>query len=219
MKENTFMRGITGNGPVPKEIAIKAMKSICKITTVNKSFGTGFFVKISDSLKCLITNYHVLDNETINSKIELEIWTKEKILLNLNNLYTKYFKAPIDITIIEINNLTDYDINFLDYDSIYSQKGSLVYKDFDIFSIHHPLGADSVCAVGKVINIHGYQFEHNMVTDLGSSGCPIILLNNIKNRLIAIGIHKQKHVKTDIGRGTFIGEILNEINMIINKRI
>jgi len=212
MKENTFMRGITGNGPVPKEIAIKAMKSICKIIIVNRDYGTGFFVKISDSLKCLITNYHVLDNDAINSKIELEIWTKEKILLNLNNLYIKYFKSPLDITVIEINNLMDYDINYLDYHSIYNQKGYNVYKDLDIFSVHHPLGNESVCAVGKVTNIYGFQFEHNMLTDLGSSGCPIILLNNNINCLVVIGIHKQKHIKNDIGRGTFIGEILDGIN-------
>ena len=195
MKENTFIRGITGNGPVPKEIAIKSMKSICKIIIANKRYGTGFFAKISDSSKCLITNYHVLDHEVHNSKIELEIWTKEKILLNLNNLYIKYFKGLLDITVIELNNILDYDINFLGYDSFYNQKGYLIYKDCDIFSIHHPLGDDSVCTVGKVLNIYGYQFEHNILTDPGSSGCPIILLNNNINSLIVIGIHKQKNIK------------------------
>ena len=70
---------ITGNGPVPMNIADKAMKSICKINYNNKGknlFGTGFFIRISDSLEYLITNYHIIKPDIIHLKIEIEIWNK-----------------------------------------------------------------------------------------------------------------------------------------------
>ena len=54
---------IIGSKPVPLKIANKVMKSICKITIKMKeeiAHGTGFFMKYSDSLKCLITCYHVI---------------------------------------------------------------------------------------------------------------------------------------------------------------
>ena len=79
-------------------------------------------MKITDTLKCLITNNHVLDQETINSKVELEIWNSKKILLNTNDHYIKYVK-PKDITVIEIKEEDELykDIKFLNFDSLYSQ--------------------------------------------------------------------------------------------------
>ena len=49
---------------VPIDLINKAAKSVCKITcNLNGSTvkGTGFFMNIPDnSLKCLITNYHII---------------------------------------------------------------------------------------------------------------------------------------------------------------
>jgi len=80
-------------------------------------------MKITDTLKCLITNNQVLDQETINSKVELEIWNSKKILLNTNDHYIKYFVKPKDITVIEIKEEDELykDIKFLNFDSLYSQ--------------------------------------------------------------------------------------------------
>ena len=39
----------------------------------------------------------------------------------------------------------------------------------------------------SIININKYQFDHNIATDNGSSGCPILLLNsniNLRKRLV-----------------------------------
>ena len=52
-----------------------------------------------------------------------------------------------------------------------------------------------------------YEFDHDISTDVGSSGSPIILLN----LMMVIGIHKNKK-NEKVNRGTFIGEIINEIN-------
>ena len=64
--------------------------------------------------------------------------------------------------------------------------------------------------------IDDYEFKHNIPTDSGSSGCPIILLNNNINLCQVIGIHKEADLRKNVNCGTFIGEIFN--NNVINKR-
>ena len=54
----------TGHKPVPVKIINKVMKSICQITIETKkgkSYGTGYFLNYSNSLKYLITDYHVIN--------------------------------------------------------------------------------------------------------------------------------------------------------------
>jgi len=190
------------------------MKSICKISYYynNKpNFGTGFFMKFSDSLKLLITNYHVIFPDLKNINIQIEIWNNKKMILNLKGRYIKFMKIPKDITAIEIKETDEIYkyIQFLNYDLNYNHNGYNIYNKSFVFSIEHPLGEDAAGASGKIINIYNnYEFDHNIVTDNGSSGCPIILLNEI---MTVIGIHKNTDSKKTNG-GTVIGEIINEIN-------
>ena len=200
------------------DIQNEIAKSICKIIIKIKGkkdnvYGTGFFMNISDSLHYLITNYHVINENIKNENIEIEIYNKKKMKLNLNNRNIKYFPRPKDITLIEINNYDDiYNyIKFLNYDMNY-KKGYNIYKDIDIFSVHHPYGKPVACGSGKIINIDNYEFVHNIPTDNGSSGCPILLLNNNINLIQVIGIHKEANITKNINRGTFIGEIFNDIS-------
>ena len=54
----------SGHKKVPAKIINKVKKSICKITietNEGKSYGTGFFLNYSNSLKYLITDYHVIN--------------------------------------------------------------------------------------------------------------------------------------------------------------
>ena len=82
---------------------------------------------------------------------------------------------------------------------------------------------DASCASGKIKDIYNInQFEHDISTEGGSSGCPVILLNNNINLIRVIGIHKQgtNSGKIKINYGTFIGEILNkELNNDENNYI
>jgi len=212
---------IGDNKPVPMNIANKVMKSICKIIIkgINKNniYGTGFFMKISNSLKFLITNYHVICPNVINQNIEVEIWDQKKMKLNISNRYIKYFEKPKDITIIKIKDTDSIynDIEFLGYDSNYIN-GYNIYKNNDIFTVQYPLGKDAVIASGIIVDIDGYEFDHNISTDEGSSGCPIILLNNNINLIQVIGIHKSGSYDENINSGTFIGELINYINNNIN---
>ena len=102
------------------------------------------------------------------------------------------------------------DIEFLDYDYNYIKKGYLIYEDADIFSVEHPKGEEASCASGKIKKLNDYEFDHNIPTDNGSSGCPIILLTNNIKLIQVIGVHKEADYLRKINIGTFIGEILNE---------
>ena len=200
-----------GPPPIPINSVDKTKKSICKISYYFNNattFGTGFFLKYSDSLKLLITNYHVIYPALINNNIQIETWNNEKNILNLKGRYIKFLEPPKDITAIEIkssDSIYDY-IQFLNYDLNYQINGYNRYNNASIFSIEHPLGQDAAAASGKIINIYDFQFDHDISTDNGSSGSPIILLNFND----VIGIHKNTSQK--VNGGTFIGEIINAIN-------
>ena len=99
----------------------KAMKSLCKITVEKdgKFFrGTGFFLKINDSLRYLITNYHIVSKDVINKIIELEISNHKMIKLDLNDRNVKYYSQPQDATVIEIKNTDELcdEVEYLNYD-------------------------------------------------------------------------------------------------------
>ena len=81
--------------PIPKILYIEAMKSIFKISyhyNNKTTFVTGFFMKYSDSLKLLITNYHVIFPKLFNNKIQIEIWYNKKMILNLMGRYIKFLE-------------------------------------------------------------------------------------------------------------------------------
>ena len=103
---NNIKELLIGHKPISIKVSIHVMKSICKIIIIkgqnNFSFGTGFFMKVSDSEKYLITNNHVISQDVINKFIiEIEIHNQKKIRLNFNNRKKKYFGQAKDITIIK----------------------------------------------------------------------------------------------------------------------
>ena len=202
--------------PLQIDIANTVIKSICKISIKMKDQkiknGIGFFMNYANSLKYLISNYHVINPDLINEDIEIEIWNHKKKKLNLYNYNIKYFKEPKDITVIEIKNSDEIykDIKFLDYDRNYIN-GYEIYNNVDVFSINFPFGKSVTYASGKILKIYDFEFGHNISIDNGSSGCPIILLND-NNLIQVIGIHKNSYKSKNINGGTFIGEIFKEIN-------
>ena len=205
---------INGHLPIPIKLSQEAGKSVCKISynyNNKPNFGTGFFMKFSNSLKLLITNYHVIFPELMNiNNIQIKIWNNRKMILNLQQRYIKFLKIPKDITAIEIKDTDEIfpDIQFLSYDLNYKRDGYSKYIDSFVFSIEYPLGEEASSASGKITNIYGFEFEHTVSTNYGSSGSPIILLNSMMR---VIGIHKNSDSK-NINVGTFIGEIIDEIN-------
>ena len=203
---------------IPLKIIDKVKPSICKIICKNnKGSGTGFFIQLND-YKCIMTNYHLLSTDLINQIIYIKLFNNKKIQLILKEKFIKFFNN-LDITIIELDNIKNInnyikDIYFLDYDSNYN-KGYKQYLDSDIFTLQYPR-EDIEVAIGKLKQIlNEIEFKHNIDTDYGSSGSPIILANTLK----VIGIHKQGSLNENINYGTFIGEIFkyNKFKKLINN--
>ena len=213
----------TGHKPIPIDIVNTVIKSICKISIKMKDQkiknGIGFFMNYSNSIKYLITNYHIINPDLINEDIEIEIWNHKKKKLNLHNYNIKYYKEPKDITAIEIKNSDELykDIKFLDYDRNYIN-GYEIYNNADVFSIQHPGGKSAAYARGKIIKIYDYEFDHNIPTDNGSSGCPILLLSKNINFVKIIGIHKNFEPTQKINKGTFIGEIIKHFDQSLLEK-
>ena len=208
---------IIGAKPIPVKIANKVTKAICKIgIEINGGInhGTGFFLDYSDSKKYLITCYHVINPSLENNKIQLEIHNHKIFQLKFHNRFTKYIEPPEDISIIEIKESDEIykEVEYLYCDKNYIGIGYSIYKDADIFSVEHPGGEDESCASGKIKDLYDNEFEHDISTEGGSSGSPVLLLNNNINLVRVIGIHKQGGDRGEIkiNYGIFIGEILNK---------
>ena len=74
------MSYIHAHMPIPIEISFKVSKCICKITVKYKEkiiITTAFFMRVSDTLKYLITNYHIINENCFNKNITIEIWNKK----------------------------------------------------------------------------------------------------------------------------------------------
>ena len=175
------------NMPISLDVIDEIKKSICKIKITSESYGTGFFM-IINSKNYLITNYHVINENIKNVKIELS--NKKLIKLDLNNRIIKYIKPPKDITIIQINLNEINNIQYLNYDLNYI-RGYNQYLNMKIISLGYPKSFNLAAGSGIITEINNYEFYHNIPTEEGSSGSPIILQES-RN---VIGIHKQGEKK------------------------
>ena len=213
------------------EYILKQMKrSIYKIK-LNKGFGTGFLCLIPfptklNPLPTLITNNHVLsiNNIEVNQKIEYSFNDNIKfnsIIIDKNR--KKYTNKNYDITIIEIKPEEDnIEINsFLEIDDgIYEENIKQKYKQKSIYILHYPKSGKIKISNGviKYINDNNDNIEHTCVSDEGSSGGPLINLNNYK----VIGVHKGGNVENKINVGTLINlptkDFYNNVNNIKQKK-
>ena len=191
-----------------KTILEQMEKYICKIEIGNKR-GTGFFAKIpfpkkDKTLKVFITNNHIVDEKLLNDKnkhILIKIKDDNDYKkINLNNK-KKYTNKEYDITIIELKDEDEID-NYLELDDniindiLKNDNNNIDYKDKTIYIIQYPDGELSV-SYGILNNISEdkkYNFKHKCDTRPGSSGAPIMSLNNK-----IIGIHKEGNPKYNVG--------------------
>ena len=210
-------------GSVPVENINLSSECICKIVIdlkdlKDKVLATGFFIDIYPSFKCLITNFHVISQDMVNSNTVIKILDhkglEERLKLNKDDRYIKCFDRPIDITVIQIKMSDKINKKFksLTPDLNY-QYGYQIYNHEDIFMLQYPLGGQLKSASGKITDfdkIFTHNFYHNIDTDEGSSGSPIILNSNFK----VIGVHVGAPEDKDISENyaTFLGSIFNEIN-------
>ena len=203
------------------------MKSICKITKKEK--GTGFFCKIPfpdecQLLKVLITNNHVLGEKDIIDGNIIPISLNNDIInleIHINNSRKTYTNPLYDITIIEIipsDNITEFLFLDIDYQIYLKDDPNKIFHQNSIYLLHYP--SDNIeYSIGVIKSIsldENNNIQHLFNTEPGSSGSPIINLNNYK----VIGIHKGcKQGGQNWNLGTFIKKPIDEFNNIFKPDI
>ena len=176
-------------------------KCVCRI--FNNGEGTGFFTKIpfkSKLLPVLITNNHIIGRDDIknNKKITLYL-NKDKIekVFKIDNERLRYTNEKLDITIIEIrekedklkNKYLELDEGIINYFESNKNKNpnylNNKYCNESIYIINYPKDKDIVVSYGKPPKLNELEIKHYCSMGPGSSGSPILLINNQK----LIGIH------------------------------
>ena len=200
-----------------KTILKQMKKCICKIK-IDNTFGTGFFCKIhvenNKTMNCLMTCYHVLNEKYYdkNNQINLLLNDEEEIkVIDLTRERKTYFNKDYDITIIQLND-DDNIYNFLELDDRLKDdiiKLNETYKNTSIYIIQYLNGKKAAVSYGLLTEMDYNEIKHTCCTENGSSGSPILNLENNK----VIGIHKaaSSH-KFNFNYGTLFKVLLNKIN-------
>ena len=220
--ENYFVKPFTDFLPNNAKIFSKL---ICLISLENhgkKIIGTGFISGFQIDLEgfvCLMTNAHVISNESINNYniIDLNfegIKTVKKIKLDRDRRYIKSFRDEgLDITVVEILDEDNISKNsFLELESDIPINNELInneifYPQYIIKEKKFKKGE------GIIKDISKYEFCYSAETEKGSSGNPIYLKNTYK----IIGIHKAD-IKKEENSCDFIYPVINIIIEDIRKR-
>lgn len=213
-----------------ENILEQTKKSICKIICKNDIYGTGFFCFLpfpdkATKLRALITNNHILGKSDIEigKTIKFTVYNDKmdfKIIIDKSRKV--YTNEDYDITIIELKPQKDgiKDDSYLDVDDCIILDDNIeanikeVLKDKSIYLIHYPGGEKLKKSEGVIISIDEdkYTIHHNSDTNSGSSGSPILNLDNNKLIGIHVGAEKDKN-------GTIIGTLLREPFKYLMKNI
>ena len=206
-----------------KTIIEQMEKCICKIKVEENKYGTGFFCEIpfpdkKKMLPVLITNNHIINK--FNANISL-LKKKDKDWKNIKLLNDRYLytNEAYDITIIEIKPI-DENKNFLKLDKTLIDDIITEDSNFNahlegqtIYTIQYPEGELSVSfgILRKRMQDKEYEFLHSSSTSKGSSGSPILNLDNN-----VIGIHKGP-ADSNNNKGSFLNDALKEFIRINSK--
>ena len=197
------------------ETIIEQIKhSICKIYN-DGTQGTGFFCKIMNrkgkKFRVFITNNHIIGYDQINEKQKLTISfnnDKKTAELNLNAYKHIYTDKDYDITIIELNEKEFNNKLFLEIDDrVYLENPETMFKKKSVYIIQYPKDYGASVSYGIIKNINEKnEIEHCCHTDKGSSGSPIINLEN--NKVIAV--HYSAMENKNFNKGIFLKAPINE---------
>ena len=203
-----------------KKILEQMENYICKIIIDKDTKGTGFLCKIplhgdNKLAPVLITNNNVINDDILARKkdIIIELFctsSKKQKTLNLSNR-TAYNNKKLGISIIEIVNKDGFkNINMfeLDEDMLSSGKTDKII-DKSIYMIHS--NQETLYVSYGLVNDIGknqsYNFMHTCKAFNGSSGSPILNLENNK----IIGIHSSTNV--NINEGFFLNFSASKENL------
>ena len=211
-----------------KALAHDMEKRIFRIKKINNENGTGFLCKIYNathqySKNVLITCNHVLNEKNINYGSEIKlIFNNETIryikIQKSRNIYTN---ADNDITIIEINELDNFDENnMFEIDDIIFNDEKSNLKNAQIYILHYP-GSKNEAQFSydliRDIEIDNKIIHHFCDTEEGSSGSPIILAETRKIIAVHIGYNKEEKINCGSLLNNSIEEFFKIIEIKKNK--
>ena len=212
------------------EIILNQMKdNICKIYNIDVGKGSGFFCIIEYGgikIPTLITNCHVINKQYIEKYKQIAISLnndKNNIIIKFNDKRKIYFSNEYDVAIIEIKTKDNINSQYLELDdNIYKEIGNEYFTNNPIYNISYQKGEKVCVSYGLTKTIKedkNFLIKHLCITESGSSGSPILNLNNHK----VIGLHKAGAktynlaiiLKSPIKE--FINKYKNEINSNLNS--
>ena len=200
--------------------------SICLIEIIEeKKKGTGFLCSLpylnneSRQLPVLITCNHVL-NINEGKEIELQFSDKNfKTTLKIDENRKKYINKKLDITILEIKEedcLNSFEYLEIDGRIFKDENLEKIFSKEIIYIIHYPQGFFSSCSYGEIkIISNNTIIYHNCPTQPGSSGAPILNLENNK----VIGLHCGFKKEENLNQGLIFKEPLIQFDIIKPKNI
>ena len=208
IKDAVDMVNISGT----KKILNQMVNCICKIKLQGAN-GTGFFctVTFENNIKInfLMTNYHVLNEDYFKNNKEINLLLnddKEALTINLDIKRIIYYNKDYDITFVELKEI-DKIKNFLELDdNLFKNNEKIFYEDKSIYILQYPNGKNACVSYGLLTKIDKYDIIHKCSTESGSSGSPILNLENNK----VIGIHKKGFDKLNYNKGRLLKFPLND---------
>ena len=218
MKEESFIKGSVDpvNMASTEKILHQMKHCVCKIKIGNIN-ATGFFCKVPIiNMNFLMTNYHVINEDFMKANKEIRVLLgdeKEALVLDLTIKREKYFSKEYDIILIELKE-NDGIKEYLELDdNILKDNENVYYEEKSIYILNYLLGKNICVSYGILNKINKYDIIHICSTDNGSSGSPILNLENNK----VIGIHKQGSNNFNYNKGTLLKFPLNDIIKKYNK--
>ena len=194
--------------------------AICKVINGRKAIGTGFLCLVpfpdkTSQLPSLITCNHVLKGN--EKEVKLQFNNRLERTLQLDNTRKMYIsdEDEKDITIIEIKKEDDFEINDMlevDYDIFEETDLNTLFQS--IYIIHYPFGQEACFTMNAIesINNKDETIRHKCATEKGTSGAPIINLQNCK----VIGVHQGGD--KSINRGVLLKESIINFNKKENTK-
>ena len=208
-----------------KNILNQMSKCICRI--YNGFEGTGFFTKIPFNnilLPVLITNNHILNENDIQKNKKVSIYYNKEIRsIKVDERRKRYTNKKLDITIIEIkeeDNIKEYielDDNIMNYFKLNKKENpnyiNESYCNKSIYILNYREGNDIVVSYGQPPKLNNMEINHKCSTKEGSSGSPILLINNQK----LIGVHYGSSKIYEYNKGTLLIYAIIEFQKIKNN--
>ena len=184
---------------------------ICKIIGKNK--GTGFFCKIEHegfSIPVLITCYHVIDDDYMEKNNRLKYYiNKESYVIDINKDSKLYSSSDYKYDIMIIRLKEGQAKAYLEIDNnIFKDNAENSYRNENIYILHYANGKEAKISFGNGLEkVNDYYIKHELHTEHGSSGGPILS----QNTDWVIGIHKGANQQKGYNIGTFLRFPLNEL--------